>query len=129
MAKQLHVRLHVQPFYPEKQPGQKGLGRRSWRVGLEKKSVEALEAACGEELYGDYEVYGKGTVELERVNTQAQAIKVGTWWQRAMWEERQASSSLYVHDRKNVILKGNAGEQTYPRSADPNPPAGVKRHL
>ena len=111
----LHVRLHVQPLQ---------IGHRGWRVGLEKKSAEALGLFESEDSYPRY---GKGTVQLEVAKTQANAIKVGVYWQHSFWDEHSATSSLYVHDRNNKILEGDKGERTYPRSHDQNPPAGVKR--
>jgi len=118
---QLHVRLHVQPFYPIKINGVGG--RRMWRVGIEKQSAAAL----GIEATSDY-IYGTGSVEVERVDTQKEAIDAGVARQRRYWSgPLKASSSLYIHDRKNKILKGNRGERTYPRSADSNPPQGAVR--
>jgi len=116
---QLHVRLHVQPFYPIVIDGVGG--RRMWRVGVEKESAAAL----GIEATSDY-IYGKGTVEVERLDTQQKAIDAGVARQRRYWSgPLKASSSLYIHGRDNKILKGNRGERTYPRSADSNPPAGA----
>lgn len=113
----------MQPFYPIWQGGPPRF-RPMWRLGIEGASAKAI----GLERPDEYR-YGKGSIELERVDTQREALALGVARQRAFWNDKgnRATSSLYIHGRDNKILKGNTGERTFPRWPDPPTPGIIKK--